>query len=72
MKKSIAVLGSIIALIPYEIGINESWKNAIITILGLLIVFLVLVPRKEKIVKEKKKDDTSFVENNPISPKEIS
>ena len=67
MKKSIVTLAFLIALMPYEIGINESWKNIFITASGLLIILLVLTPRKEKPVYEGKKDSVSFVESNPAN-----
>jgi hypothetical protein len=64
MKKSIVTLAALIALTP-ELGFPEAWKNAFVVIGGILIIVLVLVPRKEKIVRIKKKEENSFVENNP-------
>lgn len=70
MKKSIVTVALLIALMPYEIGIGEYWKNIFITVGGLLIIFLVLVPRNEKTLGEKKKDELSFAENRPTKEKE--
>ena len=64
MKKSIVILAACIALMP-QLGFPDLWKNIFITFGGLLIILLVLVPRKEKIVREKGKESVSFVENNP-------
>jgi hypothetical protein len=66
MKKSIVTLSLLIALTPYEIGIDENWKKILITVSGLLITVLILLPRKENTTREKKKGETSFVESNPV------
>jgi hypothetical protein len=64
MKKSIVTLAFFIALMP-QLGFPELWKNIFITFGGLLIVLLVLIPRKEKSLEVKIKGGISFTENNP-------
>jgi TRAP-type C4-dicarboxylate transport system permease small subunit len=67
MRKSFIALGILIALVP-QLGFPQSWKDLFITISGILIVILVLVPRYER--REKvKKEAPSFKENSP-EPKE--
>lgn len=65
MKKSIVTLAFFIALMP-QLGFPELWKNIFITLGGLLIILLVLLPRKEKGVESKIKGGISFMENNPV------
>ena len=48
MKKSILTIAALIALIPYEIGISEDWKHFLVTVGGILIILLIIAPRKEK------------------------
>jgi hypothetical protein len=64
MKKSIVTLAFFIALMP-QLGFPELWKNIFITLGGLLIILLVLIPRKEKFLEAKTKGGISFTENNP-------
>ncbi|MCK9352063.1 MAG: hypothetical protein WCT49_02575 [Candidatus Paceibacterota bacterium] len=63
MKKSIVTLAFLIALMP-QLGFPELWKNIFITAGGLLIILLVLIPRREK-DRTKIKGGASFVENGP-------
>ena len=67
MKKSILTIAALIALIPYEIGISEDWKHFLVTVGGILIILLIIAPRKEKSFFYKMKEGASFVENSPIN-----
>jgi len=66
MKKSIATLAFLI-IIAVQGGFPETWRYYFITITAFLIVALVLMPRKENVAPQRKKENATFMENAPIS-----
>ncbi|MCX6739487.1 MAG: hypothetical protein NT098_05600 [Candidatus Parcubacteria bacterium] len=66
MKKSIVTLALLIVIAAQD-GFPETWKYRFITLAALLIVALVLIPRKDAFVLLKKKEVSTFTENAPES-----
>jgi len=64
MKKSIVTLAFIMALVPW-FGIFEDWKKVLISLSGILIVVLVLIPRKEKSSRRTDQAGVYYMENDP-------
>ncbi|MFA5830456.1 MAG: hypothetical protein WC878_01365 [Candidatus Paceibacterota bacterium] len=64
MKKSIATLAFLI-IVAVQDGFPENWRYYFIVIAGMLIIALVLIPRKENAVLQKKKESATFMENAP-------
>jgi hypothetical protein len=64
MKKSIATLAFLIIIAPHS-GVPEPWPEYFITLAALLIIVLVLIPRKEGAVLPKKKEGATFIESTP-------
>lgn len=68
--KSIAILGLVVAIIPF-LGIPGSWKTVLFFVIGLTIftkAFLIL--KKNKIFYIESSSETSFKQNNPDEVKE--
>ena len=64
MKKSIVALALLIVIAAQD-GFPETWKYRFITLAALLIIALVLIPRKDPVVLLKKKEISTFTENAP-------
>lgn len=64
MKKSFITLAVLIILV-IQSGLPPAWKNTFVTISALLMIVLVVIPRKEIVPEEKVKKETSFVESSP-------
>lgn len=64
MKKSFITLAILIILVVQS-GLPPAWKNTFVTISALLMIVLVVIPRKEIVPEEKVKKETSFVESSP-------
>lgn len=63
MKRSFITLAILIALVP-QLGFPQVWKDTITGVSSLLIVLLVVVPRKELTSRENRRE-TWFSENVP-------
>ncbi len=63
MKKSFITLAILIAIFPY-LGFPQLWKDFFITIAAVLIIILVVIPRREPSSRERTKE-TWFSENVP-------
>ena len=68
MKKSFITLALLIVVVPW-LGFPQFWKDTFVTIAGILIIVLVIIPRRELSLMNKTKKETSFTESNPL-PKE--
>ncbi len=65
MKKSIATLAFLI-IIAAQGGFPETWRYYFITASAILIVALVLIPRKENSSIQRKKENATFTENSLV------
>lgn len=66
MKKSFITLAVLIVIVPH-LGFPQIWKDVFVTIAALLIIVLVVIPRKETSPRESSKKEASFIENFPQS-----
>jgi hypothetical protein len=64
MKKSFITLAVLVAIVPH-LGFPQMWKDVFVTVAAVLIIVLVVIPRREPALREKTKKEASFIENTP-------
>lgn len=65
MKKSFITLAVLVALVPH-LGFPQMWKDVFVSIAAILIIVLVIIPRRESAPRGgSAKREASFIEGAP-------